>query len=102
MGVLESPKLPSTELYQAEEKQEFEAEGIKIKVVEPMKMWKISYEGKMKSMEDRSKMYDVKIDAEWTSDIPCFNVDTDMDAYTMAKATALEPWSSDYFETLKE
>ncbi|GJQ71344.1 hypothetical protein Trydic_g11078 [Trypoxylus dichotomus] len=102
LGVLEGPKLPSTDLYQETEKQAYEVDGIKIKVVEPMRCWRILYDGKMKSMEDRTKVFDVKIDAEWTSDIPCFNVDTDMDPLSMAKATALEPWSRDYFQTLQE
>lgn len=102
LGVLESPKLPSTTLYQNEEKQAYEAEGIKIVPLVPMRKWKISYDGKMKSMEDRTRTYDVKIQADWTSNLPCFNVDTDMDALSMAKATALEPWSRDYFRTLQE
>lgn len=84
------------------EKQAYEAEGIKITPIKPMKCWRIQYEGKMKSIPDGAKIHDVKIDAEWTSDMPCFNVDTDMDAFSMAKATALEPWSRDYFKTLQE
>ncbi|KRT80738.1 hypothetical protein AMK59_4916, partial [Oryctes borbonicus] len=102
LGVLESPNLPNTDLYQKTEKQAYEVDGIRINVIEPMKRWKISYDGKMKSMEDRTKISDVKIEVEWTSDIPCFNVDTDMDPFSMAKATALEPWSRDYFQTLQE
>ncbi|KAK9695154.1 hypothetical protein QE152_g33049 [Popillia japonica] len=102
LGLLESPKLPSTELYQTTEKQAFEAEGISISVVEPMKCWKIKYNGKMKSRDDRVKMYDVTVEAEFTSDQPCFNVDTDMDPLLTAKATALEPWSREYFQTLQK
>lgn len=56
----------------------------------------------MKSRDDRVKMYDVTVEAEFTSDQPCFNVDTDMDPLLTAKATALEPWSREYFQTLQK
>jgi hypothetical protein len=45
LGLLETPKLPGTSLYQIEEVEEYEAEGIKISPEFPMQKWKISYEG---------------------------------------------------------
>ncbi|XP_022918645.2 uncharacterized protein [Onthophagus taurus] len=102
LGLLESPKLPSTALYQLEETQEYKAEGIEISVIEPMKIWKIKYNGKMKSADNRSKWYNVKIVGEFVSKLPPYNVDVDMDPFMMAKALAVEPWSRDFFRTLNE
>lgn len=67
-----------------------------------MKKWNISYRGKMKRHEDRSKTFDVEIDAQWTSDLPYFNVDTDMDNSSIAEPTAKEIWSKTYFDNLKK
>lgn len=103
LGLLESPKLPGTSLYQTEEEMgKYEVEGIKVMPVEPMRKWKISYEGKMKKFEDRSHVVDVKVNAEYTSYLPHFNFDKDINWFAMAKAMSHEKWSKDYFEILKE
>lgn len=102
VGLLESPKLPSTALYQTEETNGYSAEGFDISVVEPMKKWRLRYNGKMKRASNVSQTVDVDVDVTWTSTLPFFNVDTDMDALLMAKCTALENWSRDYFETLQK
>nr|CAI5841015.1 unnamed protein product [Callosobruchus analis] len=47
-------------------------------------------------------LYDVKIDAIWTSDLPYFNFDTDLDPYRLARDMAFEPWSKSYFDTLEK
>ncbi|XP_044271324.1 uncharacterized protein LOC123015587 isoform X2 [Tribolium madens] len=101
LGLLETPKLPGTALYQTEEIGEYEAEGLKISPQEPMRKWKISYEGKMKRFENRKEFVDVKIEAEWSSTLPYFNFDSDMDPWAMAKSMAYEKFSREYFENLK-
>lgn len=45
---------------------------------------------------------EVKIDLQWSSDLPHFDYDTDMDMLTTAKAFAREPWSKQYFQQLRE
>lgn len=102
LGLLESPKLPDTALYQENEAEEFAAEGIKITPIEPMKKWKITYKGKMKKFDNNKEVFDVKIDATWTSFLPYFNFDKHMDPLMMAKSLAKEQWSRTYFNTLKE
>jgi hypothetical protein len=101
LGLLETPKLPGTSLYQIEEVEEYEAEGIKISPEFPMQKWKISYEGEMKRHKNRKEVVHVRLEAEWSSDLPYFNFDTDMDACAMAKSMAYEKFSKDYFENLK-
>lgn len=93
--------MPGTSLYQTEEIEEYEAEGLKITPEIPMKKWKISYEGKMKQYDNRKEFVDVKIEAEWSSVLPYFNFDSDMDPWAMAKSMAYEKFSREYFENLK-
>lgn len=102
VGLLESSKLPDTSLYQDEERDEYSAEGIKLYPIESMKRWKIFYAGKMKKFNKPNEMYDVKIDATWTSFLPFFNFDQDMDPFLMAKCMAREQWSREYFKCLEE
>jgi hypothetical protein len=47
-------------------------------------------------------MYDVALHIEFTSSLPYFDFDTDMDALSVARGIALEPWSQEYFKTTKE
>ncbi|KAJ8920051.1 hypothetical protein NQ315_011704 [Exocentrus adspersus] len=101
LGVLETPKLPGTALYKTEESNEYDAEGVKITPLEPMRKWRLTYRGKMKENRDRSKIHDVAIDAVWTSDLPWFDYDTDMDPLCMAKSMAYEKWNRTYFDVLK-
>jgi hypothetical protein len=46
MGLLCSHKLPDTVLFGAKN-EEFGAEGLMLKLVRPMKKWKLNYKGKM-------------------------------------------------------
>nr|XP_023014881.1 uncharacterized protein LOC111504538 [Leptinotarsa decemlineata] len=102
LGVLETPKLPSTTLCKTKEnKSYYFAEGIKMEPVEPMKKWKLSYSGKMKEFGNRAVEHNVKIEGSWESDQPYFNFDYDIDPMLMAKSMALERWSRSYFEVLE-
>lgn len=64
-------------------------------------MWRISYKGKMKRYEARADMVDVELELVWSSELPYFNFDTDMDPLTMAKSMAYEKWDRNYFDMLK-
>ena len=44
----------------------------------------------------------VDIELEYNSKLRPFNFDTDMNAWTVARAMAKEPWSREYFQILKE
>lgn len=97
-GILESLKLPSTDLLQEETEEGFSAEGIKIECAQPMSKWKINFDGKLK---DNKKSYEVKLNLVFVSDLPYFNFDTDPHPFAMASAMAREKWSKTYFEILK-
>ncbi|XP_018577776.2 uncharacterized protein LOC108916064 [Anoplophora glabripennis] len=100
LGVLESPKLPGTALYKTDYSEEYSAEGIEITPVEPMRKWRLTFRGKMKENGDRNKVHDVSIDGIWSSDLPYFNFDNDMDPLCMAKSMAYEKFSRTYFNVL--
>ena len=40
--------------------------------------------------------------AEYSSIFPYFDFDSDMDAWTVARAFAKEPWSKEYFERIRK
>ncbi|XP_060528430.1 uncharacterized protein LOC132703289 isoform X2 [Cylas formicarius] len=102
MGVLTIPKIPDTTLFNDGDEDKYEAEGIQISCVEPMKKWKLTYAGVMKNFENPDQQSNVTLDAVWTSEQPCFNFDKDMDAWDMAKAIAYERWSRNYFANLEK
>jgi hypothetical protein len=51
---------------------------------------------------DPKKLYDVALDIKFTSSLPYFDFDTDMDELAVARGMALEPWSREYFNAVKE
>lgn len=100
-GILETLRLPGTDLLQKEDEDGFTAEGIKIRCIEPMKKWKITFDEQLKVHDFPQKVYNVLLNLEFISDFPYFNYETDIDLYTVASAFALEKWSKSYFEILK-
>lgn len=100
-GILETLKVPRSDLLQKDDENGFAAEGIKIECTEPMRKWKITFEGHLKAHADHTKVYDARLNLEFTSELPYFNFDTDVDPFAMASAMAVEKWSKSYFETLK-
>ncbi|XP_076271899.1 uncharacterized protein LOC143203575 [Rhynchophorus ferrugineus] len=105
-GMLKSPKLPNTKLVMdpeaAKEGKKWSAEGITFTPVEPMRRWNISYNGKMRSHESPETVFEVIIQATFTSTLPWVSFDVDLPAKTMARAIAREPWSRKKFELMKE
>ncbi|XP_019878954.1 uncharacterized protein LOC109606860 [Aethina tumida] len=105
-GLLLSEKLPKTVL-EADPacimlEKEWGAEGIKFTPVEPMKRWNISFHGKMRSFDDPSKIVNVKLDGQWTSDLPWFLFELDLPSKVIAEAIALETWNKELFQALKD
>ena len=73
------------------------AEGLEIDMVEPMKQWTVKYEGDLIHQKSK-KVYKCKLETTFTSIIPYFDFDADMDGWSVAKAFAREPWSREYFD----
>merc|ERR1711892_481465 len=101
IGLLRHEKLPETAMVQGtEEADGWKGGGVMLEPIEPMKRWSISYEGIMVNKEEESS-HNVKISASYTSNLPYFDFDSEMDAWTVARAMAREPWSREYFERLR-
>nr|XP_018917101.1 PREDICTED: uncharacterized protein LOC109044058 [Bemisia tabaci] len=99
LGLLENIEMPNTALYPAEEGT-YNVKGFHISVVEPMKKWMIAYDGDMRM--ENGKRRNVHFKGTFSSDQPYFSFDTDLHSHVLAHGIALEPWSKQYFETLKE
>lgn len=48
------------------------------------------------------ELVDVELDAIWSTKLKQFDFDTDMSSMAISRAMAREPWSREYFQTLKE
>lgn len=100
-GILESIKVPNTALQQTDEELDcFAAEGLKFVPIESMKQWKFTFTGQMKEFSN-GNLHNVEIDADWTSNLPGFNFDTDLDPWAMATSMAYEKFNKNYFDNLK-
>ncbi len=119
VGVLMHPKHPDVQMFTGERvthlksalaseiseiildtDETWSAGGLKLDLVDPMKKWSINYVGPMIHQET-GKTHQMVLKGTYTSDLPHFDFDADMDPWTTAKACALEPWSREYFDALK-
>ncbi|RXG53679.1 hypothetical protein Avbf_03214 [Armadillidium vulgare] len=91
-SVLVPFKHPDCIYFRSEEDEGvFQAGGLTINVCEPLKKWHLKYEGELRNVQDcngTSAFDDVSIDLEFTSSLPIFNYDSDLDPWSMAKAFA--------------
>lgn len=96
---------PGALLQQTQAQQEdltsFSVGGLALTPLEPMKKWRIQYNGKMKSVANGSKVVDVQIDGLWTYKHSPFDFSTDISVTAMSEAVAGEQWSRQYFDDLK-
>ncbi|XP_072947825.1 uncharacterized protein [Epargyreus clarus] len=99
-GLLCSSKLPDTVLFGAQI-GEFGAEGIKIKPVEPMKKWTVSYKGPMVHQRNPNQTSNVEFEGEWVATSKYFDYDTDLYPAAVIRSIAREKWSRQYFEGLR-
>nr|CAD7403027.1 unnamed protein product [Timema cristinae] len=99
-GLLCNRKIPDTILFGAK-KDEFGAEGILLTPVDAMRNWSVKYHGEMRLESDPEQVMNVKLDAEFNSDLPYFNFDTDLHPSAMCRAFAKEDWTKEYFNNLK-
>ncbi|KPJ02800.1 hypothetical protein RR46_10003 [Papilio xuthus] len=101
--LLLSPNLPDTHLEQTESEQgEYSVQGIKITNFMPMRTWKLSYTGEMKSKSNPDKHVKVEVSLTWSAAWAPFNYDAHMSPSSMAGDLAREPWSREYFTLLEK
>ncbi|XP_052807198.1 uncharacterized protein LOC128236389 [Mya arenaria] len=99
LGFLELPCMPDTSL-RGDRPGEFAAGGLHIRPLEPMKTWAIQFDGKLRHVST-GKLLHVKFDLTWTACTRFFDFDVDLPSDTLADAIAREPWSRQFFDTLK-
>lgn len=108
MGLLVSPKLPDTLMFQSHPAEGFSAEGLEFAPFQTMSAWVVKYNGQLRVDQSESDKYElgklvnVQLEALWTSTLGYFDFDTDMSPITVARSTSTQPWSREYFNLLKE
>nr|XP_054748523.1 uncharacterized protein LOC129254092 [Lytechinus pictus] len=86
----------------------FKAGGLTMEVVEPMKLWRISYNGlckagfqeNIKSTDERPLIH-VRCSFMWSAFTPIFNFDTDLNSWHNSGNVAKEPWNREFFKKLR-
>lgn len=56
----------------------------------------------MKESTNEKVTHRVKINGTWISNLPYFDIDSDIETSLLASAIAKERWSLDYFKNLKK
>ena len=102
LGLLRHVQHPETAMVQTEEEagQGWSGGGVSLVPEQPMRRWRLSFEGRMRN-ERAGSEHSVKISGTYTSQLPYFDFDSEMEAWTVARAMAREPWSRAYFARLK-
>ncbi|XP_078455460.1 uncharacterized protein LOC144721590 [Lampetra planeri] len=100
IGLLLSTKLPDTILH-AEEDMTFGAEGLTLKPLEPMRKWKLLFNGPMR-LRGEDRTLNVIVDLVWESTLPYFDFDTELHPTFICRGIAREPWSGTFFKDLEE
>uniref|UniRef100_V5GU19 Uncharacterized protein n=2 Tax=Anoplophora glabripennis TaxID=217634 RepID=V5GU19_ANOGL len=67
-----------------------------------MKLWRISFKGKMRRLDAPDKLVNVDFQAEWRSNLPWFLAEVDVPIKILARTIAREPWTEELFQSLKE
>ena len=102
LGLLRHAHHPETAMKQTEEEagRGWSGGGVSLVPEQPMRRWRISFEGRMKN-EKTGTLHEVTLSASYTSEFPHFDFDSEMSAWTVARAMAREPWSRAYFAGLR-
>ncbi|XP_019617737.1 PREDICTED: uncharacterized protein LOC109465037 [Branchiostoma belcheri] len=101
IGLLEHPCLPNTAM-ERETDREYAARGLRLEMVEPMKVWRLSYSGKMRAVDQTKQLLQTEFVLTWTACTPYYDFDTDMEPWAVADAMAREPWSREFFQNLQD
>ncbi|XP_072169150.1 rifampicin phosphotransferase-like [Diadema setosum] len=108
IGNLVLPQYPDCVVLKGDKGSGFRAGGLHMEVVEPMRLWRISFNGlckvgfqeNTKSKSDRPLIH-VRFSFMWAAFTPIFNFDTDLSAWQNGANVAREIWSREFFHKLK-
>lgn len=78
----------------------YSAGGLKIEMIEPMKKWRVCYNGQMKFFET-DNLVPVQFSLTWQTVTDPFSFDTDMNQSALADAVAREPWTKQFWSALR-
>ncbi|XP_066271081.1 uncharacterized protein [Branchiostoma lanceolatum] len=101
IGLLEHPSMPDTSMKRVSD-WEFAAGGVRLELVEPMKVWRLSFSGKMRAVDQENQLLQTDFVLTWTACTPYYDFDTDMEPWAVADAMAREPWSQEFFHNLQD
>lgn len=107
VGFLQSPLHPDSRVVNTDG-QTFSAGGLKFECLEPMRRWKINFNGilrkglrKKRDGNKADEMVHVKFSFIWEAFTEKFDFDTDMSDWLLADALAREMWSNEFWSRLK-
>ena len=101
-GLYKLPQLPDAMTFTTKDGKPtvgFSGDGLHSEPREPMKKWKLSYNGDL--LHDGVRIKNCSFDAEFTSTIGYLDYDSDISIKAIARSIATERWSRGYFEALK-
>eukprot|EP00057_Strongylocentrotus_purpuratus_P019259 XP_011673733.1 PREDICTED: uncharacterized protein LOC100890479 [Strongylocentrotus purpuratus] len=107
IGDLVHPQYPDC-VVQGDLSSGFRAGGLTMEVLEPMKLWRISYNGlckvgfqeNIRSTDERPLIH-VRCSFMWAAFTPVFNFDTDLNSWHNSGNVAQELWDREFFKKLK-
>ncbi|CAC5406724.1 unnamed protein product [Mytilus coruscus] len=99
IGRLQHPLHPDT-LVSNVSNSEYTAGGVKIEMIEPMKKWKISYNGQLR-FEGTERLVHVQMSLVWQTVSDPFSFDTDMNQSALADAVSRELWTKQFWDALR-
>nr|XP_039272372.1 putative phosphoenolpyruvate synthase isoform X1 [Styela clava] len=114
VGLLQHPSHPDRIICDASsDDYAYHGQGISIEMLEPMRRWKIKYNGFMRlrnseehdadeSTDQSGRLIHVKFSLIWRSYSPVIEFDTDISASCMANAFASEEWSREFFNNIQK
>lgn len=103
LGLLELPSLPDTCLLEDKPKS-YAAGGLVIDPVEPMKRWRLSFNGPLRLTPTgggSQQQITASFTLDWVAYTPCFDFDTDLHPRSLCDGMAREIWSRERFNDLK-
>ncbi|XP_071158231.1 rifampicin phosphotransferase-like [Mytilus edulis] len=99
IGRLQHPLHPDT-LVSNVSNNEYTAGGINIEIIEPMKKWKISYNGQLR-FDGTERLVHVQMSLIWQTVTDPFSFDTDMNQSALADAVSRELWTKQFWDALR-
>ncbi|XP_016986406.1 uncharacterized protein LOC108049668 [Drosophila rhopaloa] len=104
-GLFSSPNLPDMIFFtteDGEESHEFQGGGFHVYQEESMKVWRIKYEGVLKSQGDMSEAIPVDLDLRFrSSTVEHFDYNRDLSSSLIADSIAREAWNEKFYSLIR-